>query len=386
MRKATVWFLCLCFLLSARVRAESLLSASGANGAALLECETGRVLCALHETERLPIASTTKIMTALLVLEHGDLDTPFTVDPNAIRVEGSSMGLREGDTVTLRALLWGMLLPSGNDAANAAAVRTAGSLEAFVERMNERAAELGLADTRFSSPSGLELGEHYSTALDLARLACFALQNETFAEMVSSRSARVEFGDPPSPRTLYNHNRLLSLDADTIGVKTGFTKAAGRCLVSAARRGGLTLVAVTLGCPDDFALHARLCDEWFDRLSYADYREAAATRMAVAGGGGQSVPLVAQGPFGAWLSEEERAHVRIAFAAQPLCFAPVAAGEPLGTATLLLDGRPLAQTALVSAQDVPLYGDNRSISEIVRDFFSTPDQQSNPFFALHTGT
>ena len=123
---------------------EEIFASSGAKGAVLLECASGRVLAEKNAKERLPVASTTKIMTALLVLEHGDLDTPFTVDDSAIRVEGSSMGLTEGDTVTLRALLWGMLLASGNDAANAAAVRVAGSIEDFVGRMNERAAELGM--------------------------------------------------------------------------------------------------------------------------------------------------------------------------------------------------------------------------------------------------
>ncbi len=360
-----------------------LLKDSGAKGAVLIECDTGRVLSAHAETQRLPIASTTKIMTALLVLEHGDLDTEFVVDADAICVEGSSMGLQKGDTVTLRALLWGMLLSSGNDAANAAAVRVAGSMDAFVDRMNARAAALGLSDTRFSSPSGLETGEHCSTALDLARLACFALQNEDFAEIVASKSGRVFFGNPPAPRTLYNHNRLLWLDDDVIGVKTGFTKAAGRCLVSAARRDGLTLVLVTLGCPDDFSLHRRVYDEAFSRLRFVDFTDRAALPMPVTGGETQSVLLRPAEPLGAWLDEEERARVRLAFSAEPFCYAPVCKGERLGKATLLLDAQPLAETALAADAEVSeLYGDNRSVISRIQDFFDTPQQRDDPFFAL----
>ncbi len=379
----TILLVCALLTGTAFAALPALFADSGAKGAVLIECETGRVLSACDETERLPIASTTKIMTALLVLEHGDLDTEFTVDADAIRVEGSSMGLQKGDTVTLRALLWGMLLASGNDAANAAAVRVAGSVESFVDAMNARAAALGLSETRFSSPSGLETGEHYSTALDLARLTCFALQNGEFAEIAAAKSGTVSFGNPPAPRTLYNHNRLLRLDDDVIGVKTGYTKAAGRCLVSAARRDGLTLVLVTLGCPDDFSLHRRVYDEAFSRLHFVDFTDRAALPMPVTGGEKTSVLLRPAEPLGAWLDEEECCRVRLAFSAEPFCYAPIRKGERLGKAALLLDALPLAETALVADADVTeLYGDNRSIIRRIRDFFDTPQQRDDPFFAL----
>lgn len=360
---------------------EEIFASSGAKGAALLECTSGRVLAEKNAQERLPVASTTKIMTALLVLEHGDLDTPFIVDADAIRVEGSSMGLTEGDTVTLRALLWGMLLASGNDAANAAAVRVAGSIEDFVGRMNERAAELGMDNTHFSSPSGLETGEHYSCALDMARLACRAMQNETFAEMTASSSALVSFGNPPYERRLYNHNRLLSLCEGAIGVKTGYTKAAGRCLVSAVQRGELTLVAVTLGCPDDFNVHKNLYASAFSELFYTDFTDRVSLfSTSVTGAGEQTLPLAAGEPLGAYLTSEERSQVGISFLIQPFVYAPVRQGQTLGTVLLTLDGETIASAPVVSAEERPtIIPDNRSIIERIEEFFYFPNRESFPF-------
>ena len=230
----------------------------GAAAAIVMEAESGEVLFAQEIHRQLPMASTTKIMTALLTLEQPNLQQEFTVDETAIRVEGSSMGLRQGDTVTLYALAVGMLLASGNDAAGAAAVRISGSMKAFVAEMNRRAASLGMNNTHFVTPSGLDAEEHYSTAYDMALLARAALQNPLFAGIAASRRMTVSYGQPPYARSLLNHNRLLSLYGDAIGVKTGFTKKAGRCLVSAAEKDGVRLICVTLNCPDDWNTHAAL--------------------------------------------------------------------------------------------------------------------------------
>lgn len=236
-----------------------------AKGCAVIDALSGDVVYAKNENVRMPMASTTKIMSAYITLMQDGLDVPFTVDSEAIRVEGSSMGLKEGDTVTLRALVYGMLLPSGNDAANAAAVRIAGSVEGFVEMMNSMAAEMGLENTHFVTPSGLDdcTDEHYSTALDMAKLARKAMQNEIFAEICAQTSASVEFGAPPYKRTLHNTNRLLSMCKGAVGVKTGFTDKAGRCLVSACERDGARLVCVTLNDPNDWKDHQTLYDRCF---------------------------------------------------------------------------------------------------------------------------
>ncbi|MGN1120554.1 MAG: D-alanyl-D-alanine carboxypeptidase family protein, partial [Oscillospiraceae bacterium] len=251
----------------------------------VIEAETGTVLWESNAYERRAMASTTKIMTAILTIEAGDLDREFTVDPYAIMVEGTSMGLRAGDRVSRRDLLYGILLPSGNDAANAAAVSVSGSIERFAELMNEKAAELGLFDTHFVTPSGLDAEGHYTTAYDLAQLAAYAMKNEVFRSVVCCKSAEVEFGNPPYKRTLYNSNKLLSRYEGAVGVKTGFTDNARRCLVSAAQRGGVTLVAVTLNAPDDWNDHEKMLDYGFSKVSAYPLETGVSACVNVAGTG-----------------------------------------------------------------------------------------------------
>ncbi len=238
-----------------------------ARAAVVIEYESGRVLYEKNSQMQLPMASTTKIMTTLLTLESGDIDEWFTVDSEAIKVEGSSMGLSEGKTVTKRILCYGMMLPSGNDAANAAAVAVAGSIDAFVDLMNEKAENFGLTDTHFVTPSGLDdyTDEHYSTALDMANLTRLALSDETFREICGTTSICLESKDGES-FWLSNSNKLLSSCEGVIGVKTGFTDKAGRCLVSACERDGVTLICVTLSDPNDWYDHSNLYDYCFSMV------------------------------------------------------------------------------------------------------------------------
>ncbi len=245
-----------------KVEAVSLAGLS-AKAAILIDAQTGTVIAEKNEKQRLPMASTTKIMSALLLLESGDLDTPFRVDNEAIMVEGSSMGLCEDDVVTKRALCYGMLLPSGNDAANQTAVTLAGSTEKFAEMMNQRAEKIGLEDTNFVTPSGLHNENHYSTAYDMAMLTREALRNEDFREICGTKRAKLKFGNPPYERWLVNTNKLLTMYDGCIGVKTGFTDEAGRCLVSAAEKNGVTLICVTLNASDDWNDHKKMYDYGF---------------------------------------------------------------------------------------------------------------------------
>ncbi len=230
----------------------------GAAAAVVIEASTGEIIFAQNENKRLPMASTTKIMSALIALEQADIHSQFTVDSEAIRTEGSSMGLVEGDIVNLYALAGGMLSASGNDAANAAAVKISGSIEKFAELMNARARSLGLANTNFKNPSGLPDEQHYTTAYELARLAAYAMTNSDFRALASKQYIQLEYGNPPYKRSLRNHNRLLSSLKGCVGVKTGFTKEAGRCLVSAVERDGVMLICVTLNCSDDWSTHTYL--------------------------------------------------------------------------------------------------------------------------------
>lgn len=318
--------------------------------AVVIEAETGTVLYEKNADERRAMASTTKIMTALLTIEAGDLDREFTVDPMAIMVEGTSMGLREGDRVSRRDLLYGILLPSGNDAANAAAVSVGGSISGFVKLMNSRAAELGLSDTHFVTPSGLDADGHYTTARNLAALAAFAMKNEVFREVVSCSSARVEFGNPPYERTLYNSNKMLTRYDGAVGVKTGFTDNARRCLVSAAERDGVTLIAVTLNAPDDWNDHEKMLDYGFSQVKSYPLDVACNYSVAVAGTG-EYVGVYAK-PAAISLTNEQRNRITRKIYLPRFVYGDVNKGDCLGEICFFLDGKQVKSCPLYADKDV----------------------------------
>lgn len=230
----------------------------------LLDAQSRTTLCAQRERVRLPMASTTKIMTALIALEELPLDTVIKIPKEAVGIEGSSVYLCEGDRYTLEELLYALLLQSANDAAAAIALSVGGSLPRFAELMNEKADEIGLTDTHFVTPHGLDDPLHYTTAEDLALIAAEALSDPTFSKIVATRRHTFQTVEGEKPRVLLNHNKLLVFYEGTVGVKTGFTKKSGRCLVSAARRDGLLLVAVTLNAPSDWSDHTLLLDYGFE--------------------------------------------------------------------------------------------------------------------------
>ena len=233
-----------------------------AKSAALLDGTTGECLYVKNGEQRALIASTTKIMTGLLVCEAGELDRTVTVPDAAVGLEGSSMYLKKDETLTRRDLLYGMMLVSGNDAAVALACHTAGSVQAFADMMNDKVRALGMTGSAFQNPNGLDAEGHYSTARDMAKLACAAMENETFRTIVSTKSTTVD------GQTLVNHNRLLRSYDGAVGVKTGYTKTAGRTLVSCAQRGATRFVCVTLSDPDDWNDHTRLLDWAFENYEY----------------------------------------------------------------------------------------------------------------------
>lgn len=263
MKRFVFTVLLLCFMLGSLP--VSALSTS-ASAAIIINADTGEVIYSQNSRSRLSMASTTKIMTALILAEENTPEKKVKVTREMVTVEGSSMGLLPGDTVSYNDLLYGMLLASGNDAANTTAICVAGSVEAFVERMNKKAQELGLCDTSFVTPSGLDAAEHYTTAHDLAILTMYALKNEDFAKAAATRSATLCYGNPPYKRTLTNHNKLLGSFEGAIGVKTGFTKKSGRCLVSAAQRDGVRAIAVTLNDPDDWQDHKRMLEYGLEHI------------------------------------------------------------------------------------------------------------------------
>ena len=266
LRRAVAIMLCLSSvipILRINVGAASDFSVN-AKASVIYEPESDTILYAKNENARLPMASTTKIMTALVAIERENLNKKVKVDPRAIGVEGSSAYLREGEEFTLRELLYALMLRSANDAAEAIAYAIADGIKEFALIMNEKAAALGLRDTHFTNPHGLDDDEHYTTALELAKITAAALEYPEFREIVSTKTKRVE--KEGLTRLFANHNKMLSKYNGCIGVKTGYTQKSGRCLVSAAERDGIRLIAVTLSCPDDWHEHEQMLDFGFSQL------------------------------------------------------------------------------------------------------------------------
>lgn len=226
---------------------------TSASFAVAIDAQTGRILYEKNAHGRHSMASTTKIMTAIVALEHGNLDDVVTVSPAAAATEGSSMYLSPGEKITLGNLLYGLMLPSGNDAAMAIGEHVGGDIPGFAAMMNETAQKIGAVNTQFQNPSGLDAEGHYSTAYDMAIITRYAMKNPAFAEIVQTKKKMVPWEGKQWDRTLENHNKLLSMYEGCIGVKTGYTKKTGRCLVSAAQRGGMTVICVTLADPNDWA-------------------------------------------------------------------------------------------------------------------------------------
>lgn len=318
--------------------------------AVVVERQTGRVIAAKNAARRASMASTTKIMTALLLCESGRLDEEITVTDQMVRVEGSSMGLLPGDRVHLRDLLYGMMLASGNDAANTTAIVLGGSIEGFAELMNGKAAELGMTDTHFVTPSGLDDDEHYSTALDMAKLTVYAMKNADFAAAVGSRSATLEYGNPPYRRTLTNHNKLLGSYEGICGVKTGFTKKSGRCLVSCAERDGVGVIAVTLRAPNDWNDHRAMLDLGFAALQ-KQAAEAPKLPDLPVFGRSQRATLTVQ-PTEICLLPQDLAQIECEVQLPPFLFGPLEAGQVVGSVTYYFGGCAVAAADITVAQAV----------------------------------
>lgn len=297
-----------------------------ARSAVVIDGISGKVLYSVNQNERLSMASTTKIMTALLLCEQGDLSREITVTEEMIRVEGTSMGLSVGLKVTYRDLLYGMLLASGNDAANAAAVSIGGSMDGFVAMMNRKAVSLGLSNTHFDTPSGLDGPTHYTTAYELALLTKEALNNNDFAAAAQTHSVTLTYGG--MKHTLTNHNRLLSTYQGAVGVKTGFTKKAGRCLVSAASRENGLIIAVTLNDGNDWQDHKAMLDYGFTCLNASsDSFPSKSYTVKVYGG---EMPSVTAKSDGIAFRTAKGQRVTEKVFIRPFISAPVSEGETLG--------------------------------------------------------
>ena len=332
----------------------------------LIEAKTGRVLYEQNAHEPLPMASTTKIMTALVALENGDVHDLVTAGKNAFGVPGTSIYLSMGEQLPLLDMLYGLMLASGNDAAVAIAEHIGGSVDGFCSMMNERAAAIGCEDTVFATPHGLPADNHHTTAWDLALIAREAMQNPTFREIVSTQRASIPWAEHDYGRILNNKNRLLSEYPGAIGVKTGYTKAAGRCLVFAAERDGLELIGVVLNCPDWFQEAEALLDRGFENWQMVSLLSAGETvrTIPVSNGTQDAVRVIASGDVSGPVRLD--AWPDLVLEMPDSLDAGFAQEQAVGTAKLLDGGQTLITVPLVTAEAVPersfRYGWHRVLS------------------------
>lgn len=320
--------------------------AISAQKAILMDAETGRVLYEKDADCRSLIASTTKIMTALIVCEHCNVLDRMKIPKEAVGIEGSSMYLKEGEVLSLQELLYGLMLRSGNDAAVALAIYCGGTVEGFAAMMNDKARQLGLTGTHFENPHGLDSPNHYSTARDLAMLTAYAMKNPIFAQTVASKTVRV--GD----RTMQNHNKLLWRLEGADGVKTGYTKAAGRILVSSATRDGRRLICVTINDGNDWADHSTLLEKGFSAYSVKQLiRSGECIGYAtVFSGKAEKVPLLAAEDFSFPLTDEEKAQTVVS--GPGFAYAPVVKGKTAGYAYVCIGDAAVGKVRLVYGETV----------------------------------
>ena len=361
-RRYALWLwpamlLLLSLLLPAAAAAESELATEEggitARAAILMDRETGRVLWEKNAQLRLPMASTTKIMTAILALELGNEADVITTSKRAAATEGSSIWLEEGEQKTLEELLYGLMLLSGNDAAVAIAEHIAGSVENFAALMNEKAAAIGATNTHFCNPHGLPDDRHYTTAYDLALISAYALQNERFREIIRTPEYIISWPGREWDRVLQNQNRLLELYPGGDGVKTGWTKEAGRCFVGSATREGWQLVAVVLNAPQMWEDTMRLLDYGFETYSRQKVLyQGQVICTAEVYKGTQRVDVVASKDFHYPLRPEERSRVRYVIKLQDRLAAPLAAGQKLGELEMYLGENLLGRVELQSGQAI----------------------------------
>lgn len=364
MRKFTGIVLSLALIFAVKIPARAELAVS-AKAAILMHADSGRVLYEKNADEHMLIASTTKIMTAIVVLEHCELDDLVEVDSRSAGIEGSSMYLKAGESYTVEDLLYGLLLVSGNDAASALALHVADSMEEFAELMNAKAAELGMTESSFKNAHGLDEEGHYSTARDMAKLTAYCMGNEDFARIAGTVSHTV------GEQTLVNHNRLLREYDGCLGLKTGYTMAAGRTLVTCAERDGARYVCVTLNDPDDWDDHKALYDWAFANYSFAEVIPAGLSyEVPLISGAEMTAPAETEGAAYALIQNGESYDMELELPA--FAFAPISEGERAGRAVACSDGQEIASVRIVYSEDV----------EVDRELKLTPGERFLRFWVL----
>lgn len=309
--------------------------------AVVVDAFSGRVIFEKNANQKMSMASTTKIMTALCAIENSELDKVVKIHPSAVGVEGSSIYLKHGEHLTIRELVYGLMLSSGNDAAVAIAYAVSGSVEKFAELMNETARKIGVKNTSFKNPNGLDEENHYTTAYDLATITAYAVNNEEFKKIASTYEKTISYEGYSYNRHLRNHNKLLKMYKGCIGVKTGFTKKSGRCLVSAAERDGVTLVAVTLKAPDDWNDHMRMLDFGFQKTCSENIlkKDEYLKTLSVKKGMSKTVKVVCAEDVNITKIDGMENNVTLKYNIKRNITAPVSYRQKVGTVGIYLNGK-----------------------------------------------
>lgn len=342
-----------------------------AKAAILIEAESKEAVFEKDADVRLPMASTTKIMTALIAVESCCLDDICIIPKEACGIEGSSVYLTEGESLTMEELLYCLMLESANDAATAIAYIVAGGIDEFADLMNLRAAELGLENTHFTNPHGLDDDEHYTTARDLALLTAHALKNDSFAKIVSTRKMIIDRNDGDGSRVLINHNKMLKMYDGAIGVKTGFTKASGRCLVSAAERDGVKMIAVTLSAPSDWSDHKKLLDWGFSKYTSVKFAEPGQfeCQLPIAGGTCETVQATNADSFSLPIKDFDASKISSSVETNGLIFAPVKAGDIIGKVVFTYGDEYAGEIPLIAQKDVKAPMKKTNVWDKIKLFF-----------------
>lgn len=342
-------------------------------GAAVLYCaDNGEVYFSKNENNRVRPASTTKIMTALITLEFAQINNKKVKFTEEMISEGSSMYLKKGEVVTLRDLAVGMLLCSGNDAANAAAIAISGSKEKFSVLMNRKARKIGMKNTNFVTPSGLDDDNHYTTAYDMAILMNEAMKNTSFKSITAKRSETVKFIKPSNKITTYsNHNRLLSTYGYCIGGKTGYTDAAGRCLVTAAEKDGLTLIAVTMNDRSDWADHTAMYNYGFENYRMKKLNDSEFfIDVPTVGGIKNKTTVGGVGESGIVLKAEDFSKIKRKIIMDNFLYAPLKREQKVGEIVYYLNDNKVAVHKITVVTKNNSKIENKNIWESIKGFFN----------------
>lgn len=360
-----------CFWVSAETeKVESTVSVS-AKSAVLMCANNDSVIFEKNSTDKMSMASTTKIMTTLLALEEAQANNKEVTFGKEMIAEGSSMYLNVGYKLKLTDLATGMMTVSGNDAANAAAIAVAGSIDKFAKLMNNKAKQIGMTSTNFVTPSGLDDDNHYSTALDMAKLMSYAMANKDFAQLTALKNAKVEFISPENMVVSYsNHNRLLSLYKYCNGGKTGFTKKSGRCLVTSAEKDGVKLIAVTLNAPDDWNDHINMYNYGFSKLqAVTNVDKNFSVTVSVVGGAKNRITVKPVKAVEYIKEKDDNTDITKKVIMDSFLYAPLEKGEVVGTIEYYLGNKQLCKIPLVTNEQIEYKPQDKGLFEKISDFF-----------------